>query len=103
MTDPITTAATDTSPPVDTTKPAADSAVPLHITECAMCKAVDDHPKHGFVLNARTGEETRRHMDCCASVGCPVCADAIKDAGGITGHELRSYLVAQAPTATTGS
>lgn len=65
----------------------------LHVTRCAMCDAVDDHPKHGFVLNSQTGEETRRHMDCCASAGCPVCAKQIAGAGGVIGHELRTHLV----------
>lgn len=72
----------------------------LHVTRCGMCQQVDNHPKHGFVLNAQTGEETRRHLDCCASVGCPSCALQIKDAGGIQGHELREHLVNLAATVT---
>lgn len=83
--------------PAPVTVPAEPTGV-LHVSACAMCPDVpaDDHPKHVFVLNVFTGEETRRHMDCCASVGCPVCANAIKDAGGVTGHELRAHITGQA-------
>jgi hypothetical protein len=82
--------------PEPVTVPAEDSGDVLHASQCVMCKQHDDHPKHIFVLNPVTGEETRRHMDCCASVGCPICADTIKDSGGVIGHELRAHIVARA-------
>jgi hypothetical protein len=63
-----------------------------------MCEQHDDHPKHVFVLDVTTGEEARRHMDCCASVGCTPCAQALIGSNGAKGHELRQHLM-QGPQA----
>lgn len=76
----------------------APSADGLHVTVCAICGQIDDHPKHGFVLNAATGEETRRHMDCCAPLGCPICAKQIAGSNGATGQDLRDHIVAISTT-----
>lgn len=70
------------------TEPSAD----LAHHDCDICKQHDDHPKHAFVLDSLTGDETRRHMDCCAAVGCKVCAEQISEANGVKGHELRTHL-----------
>jgi hypothetical protein len=59
---------------------------------CAVCNQHDDHPKHVFVLDVTTGEEVRRHMDCCAPVGCNHCATALNGAGGKKGDALRKHL-----------
>lgn len=78
------------------TKHYAPSADGLHVTECGVCLQVDDHPKHGFILDIKTGEETRRHLDCCAPGGCPLCARALVGSNGAKGHDLRAHIVAKA-------
>jgi len=71
---------------------AADVPEPTHVTTCGVCGQTDNHPKHFFTLNAQSGEGTERHMDCCAPLGCPLCATARKDAGDKTGREFQLHL-----------
>lgn len=63
----------------------------LHVSECRICNQVDDHPKHLFALPGDA--ESTRHMDCCAAVGCDVCANQIKGVTQLRGAELRDHLV----------
>lgn len=64
----------------------------LVTTTCGVCDQTDDHPKHVFYLGE---SESRRHMDCCAPLGCDLCAKQIKDALGLKGSELREHLVSK--------
>jgi hypothetical protein len=59
-------------------------------TTCGVCDQTDDHPKHVFYLG---DGESRRHMDCCAPLGCDLCAKQISGADGLQGSELREHLV----------
>lgn len=78
---------------------------------CDICGGIDDHPRHviavpsggrpspeflatvapGPVLAAaELASDTVlcRHMDCCAEVGCEVCAATEAAAGGVRGQVL---------------
>lgn len=85
---------------------------------CEACFAVDDHPRHvqstlpgesgvldgnglrtvvangaddAAINEAMDSSTTVRHMDCCAELGCAICADQIEAAGGI--DNLRTELM----------
>jgi hypothetical protein len=63
---------------------------------CDVCDQTDDHPRHEMVVNMITGEGASRHMDCCASSGCNVCAKQIAGADGLKGQQLRDHIVGRA-------
>lgn len=63
---------------------------------CGRCGQTDDHPRHVFALGG--AEEVARHMDCCAAVGCEICADQIAGAAGAKGDDLRTHIVTKDAT-----
>lgn len=59
---------------------------------CIACTQNDDHPKH--VIDMGGDVLLRFHHDCHAmSTNCDVCASVVKASGGVTGEELRSFLM----------
>ena len=66
------------------------------LRNCLGCGQLDDHPRHVIHLG---DTEVCFHMDCHARANppCEVCAAQIAEAGGITGHELRTHLTALPP------
>lgn len=60
------------------------------VRACLGCEQPDDHPKH--VLALVDGSEVAWHMDCHATSGCPVCAEAIREKGDARGDEFRVIL-----------
>lgn len=67
-------------------------------SECRICHQVDDHPKKQMANGTPSGaiEWTFRHHDCCASVGCNDCADLVHAANGVTGDDLRTFIIEKA-------
>lgn len=61
---------------------------PLRV--CDVCNQADDHPRH---VQGRPGlPALTRHMDCCASEGCEVCAGTEKANKGLRGQKLIDHL-----------
>lgn len=62
------------------------------VRDCDICGATDDHPRHDHSLD--DGSTQLRHLDCCASAGCPdgSCDQTVADSGGLTGEKLIAYL-----------
>lgn len=61
---------------------------------CAGCGQTDDHPRH--VTSALVGDEAPEpwHHDCHAAVGCRICQQIVRDAGGVTGQKMLDHKVA---------
>lgn len=61
---------------------------------CDGCGQTDDHPRHVVSGGSPDGTlvVTARHMDCCASEGCTVCAAQLAGAEHLRGDELRAHL-----------
>lgn len=60
---------------------------------CTRCGQTDDHPRH--VVSGPT--PANFHMDCHALMGCAICVEQIKDAGGVQGEQLQTYLLEKDP------
>ena len=57
---------------------------------CDACKQYDNHPRHAHGNPLAGG--WLRHMDCCASLGCPVCQETEAANAGARGAELIAHL-----------
>jgi hypothetical protein len=61
---------------------------------CPVCKQVDDHPRHATDLDP--SDDVARHMDCCASVGCPTGTCVVQREGlaeSVTGAEFLAHIL----------
>lgn len=88
---------------------------------CDLCGGVDDHPRHVLAVPPDypgaipTAEVVRiaigngandemvtallapdtviRHMDCCATAGCAICAEMVAASGGAKGPKLLAHII----------
>jgi hypothetical protein len=60
------------------------------------CSTADHHPRHTHV--DETGQIVSKHMDCCATDGCPdgSCNKTLQEVGDKRGDDLVAHLEARA-------
>lgn len=60
---------------------------------CPVCEQADLDPRHVIYVPG-SDPKVAKHLDCCASVGCPdgSCPILLADADGKTGDALRKHL-----------
>ena len=67
------------------------------IRPCDLCGQEDDHPRH--MVAVAVGEDAEfeqiRHLDCCASAGCPdgSCERLLAGYSGTSGADLLHHLM----------
>lgn len=63
---------------------------------CHSCGQIDDHPRHRHADKSLPGGVALRHIDCCATDGCPTgdCPNTERASGGKRGPELVAHLAA---------
>lgn len=67
------------------------------VRTCIGCAQTDDHPRH--VIATPDGANVSWHLDCHRIAGnCEICTEQLLDApDGVTGDELRTYLLTTGP------